>query len=77
MKTHKSDIFDSLISRLLTRFDSNPYSLSKSELEILKLFSKNQKPLRKLATDEIFRRVRINLATDFVINNVGEDVKKK
>ena len=77
MKTHKSDIFDSLISRLLTRFDSNPYSLSKSELEILKLFSKNQKPLQKLATDEIFRRVRINLATDFVINNVGEDVKKK
>ena len=77
MKTHKSDIFDSMISRLLTRFDSNPYSLSKSELEILKLFSKNQKPLRKLATDEIFRRVRINLATDFVINNVGEDVKKK
>ena len=77
MKTHKSDIFDSLISRLLTRFDSDPYSLSKSELEILKLFSKNQKPLRKLATDEIFRRVRINLATDFVINNVGEDVKKK
>ncbi len=77
MKTHKSDIFDSMISRLLTRFDSNPYSLSKSELEILKLFSKNQKPLQKLATDEIFRRVRINLATDFVINNVGEDVKKK
>ena len=77
MKTHKSDIFDSLISRLLTRFDSDPYSLSKSELEILKVFSKNQKPLRKLATDEIFRRVRINLATDFVINNVGEDVKKK
>ena len=77
MKTHKSDIFDSLISRLLTRFDSDPYSLSKSELEILKVFSKNQKPLRKLATDEIFRRVRINLATDFVTNNVGEDVKKK
>lgn len=77
MKTNKSNIFDSLISRLLTRFDSDPYSLSKSELEILKLFSKNQKPLRKLATDEIFRRVRINLATDFVINNVGEDVKKK
>ena len=77
MKTHKSDIFDSLISRLLTRFDSDPYSLSKSELEILKLFSKNQKPLKKLATDEIFRRVRINLATDFVIDNVGEDVKKK
>lgn len=77
MKIHKSDIFDGLISRLLTRFDSNPYSLSKSELEILKLFSKNQKPLQKLATDEIFRRVRINLATDFVINNVGEDVRKK
>ena len=77
MKTHKSDIFDSLISRLLTRFDSDPYSLSKSELEILKLFSRNQRPLQKLTADEIFRRVRINLATDFVINNVGEDVKKK
>jgi len=77
MKTYRSDIFEGLISRLLTRFDSNPYSLSKSELEILKLFSKNQKPLQKLATDEIFRHVRINLATDFVINSVGEDVKKK
>ena len=77
MKKNKPSIFNGLISRLLTRFDSNPYSLSKSELEILKLFSKNQKPLQKLATDEIFRRVRINLATDFVINNVGEDVKKK
>jgi hypothetical protein len=77
MQTSKPDIFDSLISRLLTRFDTDPYSLSKSELEILKLFSKNQKPLQKLATDEIFRRVRINLAADFVITNVNEDVKKK
>ena len=77
MNLYKSDTFDSIISRLLTRFDCNPYSLSKSELEILKWFSKNQKPLEKLNKEEIFKMIRIDFAANFVKKKINENGKKQ
>ena len=39
--------FDGVISKLSKRFESDPYGLSKNEIEILKWFSKNKEGSRK------------------------------
>tara|TARA_A200000113_G_scaffold51169_1_gene42086 strand:+ start:1820 stop:2053 length:234 start_codon:yes stop_codon:yes gene_type:complete len=77
MKLFKTDTFDGLIETLLTRFESNPYSLTQSELEILKWFSKNHKPLEKLNKEEIFKMMRIDCAANFVKKKINENVKKQ
>ena len=77
MKLFKTDNFDSLIETLLTRFESDPYSLTQSELEILKWYSKNQKPLEKLDKKEIFKMIRIDCATNFVKKQINENGKKQ
>jgi|TARA_B100001094_G_scaffold306103_1_gene336547 hypothetical protein len=58
--------FDGVISKLTKRFESDPYSLSKNEIGILKWFSKNQEPLTKLSQDEITKLARVGLAADFI-----------
>ena len=57
MKLFKTDSFDGLIETLLTRFESDPYSLTQSELDILTWFSKNQKPLEKLNKEITYKEV--------------------
>ena len=69
--------FDEVISKLAKRFESDPYSLSKNELEILKWFSKNQEPLTKLSQDEITRLARVGLAADFIKSKIRENEAKK
>ena len=64
--------FDGVISKLSKRFESDPYSLSKNELEILKWFSKNQEPLTKLSQDEITKLARVCLAADFIKKKIRE-----
>ena len=64
--------FDRVISKLSKRFESDPYSLSKNELEILKWFSKNQEPLTKLSQDEITKLARVGLAADFIKKKIRE-----
>ena len=64
--------FDGVISKLSKRFESDPYSLSKNELEILKWFSKNQEPLTKLSQDEITKLERVGLAADFIKKKIRE-----
>ena len=77
MRIFKTDYFDGVIQKLLTRFESDPYSLTQSEIEILKWFSKNQKPLEKLNKEEIFKIMRIECAANFVKKNINENVKKQ
>ena len=77
MKLFKTDTFDGLIETLLTRFESDPYSLTQSELKILKWFSKNQKPLEKLNKEEIFKMIRIDCAANFVKKKINENGKKQ
>ena len=69
--------FDGVISRLSKRFESDPYSLSKNELEILKWFSKNQEPLTKLSQDEITKLARVGLASEFIKSKIRENEEKK
>ena len=69
--------FDGVISKLSKRFESDPYSLSKNEVEILKWFSKNQEPLTKLSQDEITRLARVGLAADFIKSKIRENEAKK
>ena len=64
--------FDGVISKLSKRFESDPYSLSKNEVEILKWFSKNQEPLTKLSQDEITKLARVGLAADFIKKKIRE-----
>jgi len=69
--------FDGVISKLSKRFESNPYSLSKNELEILKWFSKNQEPLTKLSQDEITKLARVGLAANYIKSKLRENEEKK
>ena len=69
--------FDGVISKLSKRFESDPYGLSKNELEILKWFSKNQEPLTKLSQDEITKMARVGLASDFIKAKIREKNEEK
>ena len=69
--------FDGVINKLSKRFDSDPYSLSKNEVEILKWFSKNQGPLAKLSQDDITRLARVGLAADFIKAKIHEKNEEK
>ena len=77
MEQIRSKTFDGVIGKLTKRFESDPYSLSKNEIEILKWFSKNQEPLTKLNRDEITRLARVGLAAKFIKAKVRENEKKK
>ena len=77
MKQTHIKSFDGVISKLSKRFESNPYGLSKNEIEILKWFSKNQEPLTKLNRDEITRLALVGLAAKFIKAKVRENEKKK
>ena len=72
MKQTHVKTFDGVINKLLKRFESDPYSLSKNEIEILKWFSKNQEPLTKLSQDEITKMARVGLAADFIKAKIRE-----
>jgi hypothetical protein len=72
MRQIHTKTFDGVISKLSKRFESDPYSLSKNELEILKWFSKNQEPLTKLSQDEITKLARVGLAADFIKKKIRE-----
>ncbi|MFL2765995.1 MAG: hypothetical protein ACJ0DF_07950 [Paracoccaceae bacterium] len=64
MEQTRSKTFDGVIGKLSKRFESDPYSLSKNEIEILKWFSKNQEPLTKLSQNDITRLARVSLAAE-------------
>ena len=69
--------FDGVISKLSKRFESDPYSLSKNEVELLKWFSKNKEPLTKLSQDEITKLARVGLAAGFIKKKIREKDEEK
>ena len=77
MEQTRIKTFDGVIGKLTKRFESDPYSLSKNEIEILKWFSKNQEPLTKLSQNDITRLARVGLAAEFIKAKVRENEKKK
>ena len=64
--------FDGVISKS-KRFEKS----AKNEIEILKLFSKNQEPLTKLSQDEITKLARVGLASEFIKSKIRENEEKK
>jgi hypothetical protein len=76
MEQTRIKTFDGVIGKLSKRFEGDPYSLSKNEIEILKWFSKNQEPLTKLGQDDITRLARVGLAAEFIKAKVRENEKK-
>jgi hypothetical protein len=77
MEQTRTKTFDGVIGKLSKRFESDPYSLSKNEIEILKWFSKNHEPLTKLSQNDITRLARVGLAAEFIKAKVRENEKKK
>ena len=73
MKTNIETNFDKILKSLSDRFDSNPYSLSQSEIQMLKWFSQNPgylgKPLKSKASDLI----KTELATAFIKKKLRDE----
>ena len=66
--------FDSILEKLVNRFESNPYSLSPSELQRLKWFSENPGYLGKTgSSSSVNSLIRTGMFTAFVKKNLNDD----
>ena len=65
--------FDSILEKLVNRFESNPYSLSPSELQMLKWFSQNPGYLGKSGSPSVSSLVKTGMVTAFVRKNLNDD----
>ena len=73
MRSDYDICFDSVIGKLSGAFESNPYSLSSSELEILKWFSRNPGYLEKSKKQTVDSLIRTDLVVGFIKKNIGDD----
>ena len=66
--------FDDILEKLVKRFESNPYSLSPSELQMLKWFSHNPGYLGKtVSSPSANSLIRTGMFTAFVKKNLNDD----
>ena len=65
--------FDSILEKLVNRFESNPYSLSPSELQMLKWFSQNPGYLEKPKIDKKADLIKTSLFSTFIKKNLESD----
>ena len=65
--------FDSILEKLVNRFESNPYSLSPSELQMLKWFSQNPGYLGKSGSPSVSSLVKTGIVTAFVKKKLNDD----
>ena len=68
--------FDGFVEKLLEKFDTNPYSLSKSQIDILKWFSENPGYLNNTDSMNVDGLIKTNLVTRFVKKNLKADENK-
>ena len=68
--------FDGFVEKLLEKFDTNPYSLSKSQIDILKWFSENPGYLKNNDAMNVDGLIKTNLVTRFVKKNLKADENK-
>ena len=66
MKTNIETNFDKILKNLSDRFDSNPYSLSQSEIQMLKWFSQNPGYLNKSRKPKADDLIKTGLVTAFI-----------
>ena len=72
-----SDInFNGFVEKLSEKFDANPYSLSKSQIDILKWFSENPGYLKNTDNMNVDGLIKTNLVTRFVKKNLKADENK-
>ena len=65
--------FENIIKKLSNRFDSNPYSLSRSELQMLKWFSQNPGYLGNKQGEKRHDLIKTSLFTTFIKKNLQDD----
>ena len=73
MKKNTEANFENIIKKLSNRFDSNPYSLSRSELQMLKWFSQNPGYLGNRRGDKRNDLIKTSLFTTFIKKNLQDD----
>ena len=73
MKKNIEANFENIIKKLSNRFDSNPYSLSRSELQMLKWFSQNPGYLGKKHGEKRHDLIKTSLFTTFIKKNLQDD----
>ena len=73
MRQTHTQTFDGVISKLSKRFESNPYSLSPSELQMLKWFSQNPGYLGKSGSSSVSSLIKTGMVTAFVKKNLNDD----
>ena len=73
MKRNIEADFENIIKKLSNRFDSNPYSLSRSELQMLKWFSQKPGYLGKKQGEKRHDLIKPSLFTTFIKKNLQDD----
>jgi len=73
MKKNIEANFENIIEKLSNRFDNNPYSLSRSELQMLKWFSQNPGYLGKTQGEKRDDLIKTSLLTTFIKKNLQDD----
>ena len=73
MKRNIEADFENIIKKLSNRFDSNPYSLSRSELQMLNWFSQNPGYLGKKQGEKKDDLIKTSLLTTFIKKNLEDD----
>ena len=73
MKTNIETNFDKILKNLSDRFDSNPYSLSQSEIQMLKWFSQNPGYLSKSLKPKADNLIKTGLVTAFIKKNLRDE----
>ena len=73
METGIETNFDNILAKLVNRFESNPYSLSPSEIQMLKWFSQNPGYLGKSGSSTIDSVIRTGIVTAFVKKKMNDD----
>jgi hypothetical protein len=68
--------FDGFVEKLSIKFDTNPYDLSKSQIDILKWFSENPGYLKNSKSLDVNGLIRTDLVTRFVKRNLKADENK-
>ena len=68
--------FDGFVEKLSTKFDTNPYGLSKSQIDILKWFSENPGYLKNSNSLNVNGLIRTDLVTRFIKKNLKADEDK-
>ena len=73
MRKNVDTNFENIIDKLSRRFDSDPYNLSLSEIQMLKWFSQNPGYLGKKQGEKRDDLIKTSFLTTFIKKNLQDD----